>query len=329
MDSASTAIRKSYRALPTENNIDSSFVKDPDKIKSLILKDNAYHVPQTVRGTPPYWKKCMYKHCRSKTFGIFTFFLTLSDLKWADTLDAILRQQGRQLDNEQIENLSWEEKTLLRSNPVTTARPFDHRLNCFFNDILFGSAQPLGKITHYSYRIEFHQRGSPHAHCVLWVENAPKATDSNEEIADFIDEYITCKIPSQEDEPDLHNFETTVQKHHHTYTCWKKSTICRFHFPKLPSPYTLIACALEYDDLVFKAATLETAADILTNIHYTLQDDKDNKFESLDELLKKTQMTLKQYVYDLSITKRGKTVVLQRQIDEIWINPYNPSLLLA
>ncbi|WAR07231.1 hypothetical protein MAR_017189 [Mya arenaria] len=96
MDSVSIALRKSYKALPSQQTIDASFIKDPEKkIQSLILKDKVYHFLQTVRRSPPYWQKCMYKLMAAvKQFGIFTFFVTLSsaDLKWPDTLNAILRQ---------------------------------------------------------------------------------------------------------------------------------------------------------------------------------------------------------------------------------------------
>ncbi|WAR07233.1 hypothetical protein MAR_017191 [Mya arenaria] len=157
-------------------------------------------------------------------------------------------------------------------------------------------AQPLGKITHYTYRIEFQQRGSPHAHCVILVENAPKVSDPNEDNTEFIDTYITCNIRSEKDEPDLHKLVTTVQRHHHTATCKKKSTNCRFNYAKLPSPHTLIATPLESDDLAFKAATIDTVSSIFTNIYDTLED---NKISSLDELLQKTEISLEQYVYAL------------------------------
>ncbi len=53
------------------------------------------------------------------------------------------------------------------------------------------SAQPIGKVIDYFYRVEFQQRGSPHIHCLFWVENAPKLNEDNEDndalVASFID----------------------------------------------------------------------------------------------------------------------------------------------
>ena len=32
---------------------------------------------------------------------------------------------------------------------------------------------PLGKIKDWFYRVEYQQRGSPHVHMLIWLENAP------------------------------------------------------------------------------------------------------------------------------------------------------------
>ena len=39
-------------------------------------------------------------------------------------------------------------------------------------------------------------RGSPHAHCLLWVKDAPKIhKDPDDVVCAFIDKYITAVIP--------------------------------------------------------------------------------------------------------------------------------------
>ena len=51
----------------------------------------------------------------------------------------------------------------------------------------------------YGLRIEFQARGSPHAHCVIWVKDAPKYdVDDNDIVCTFIDQYISCAIPGEE-----------------------------------------------------------------------------------------------------------------------------------
>ena len=59
-----------------------------------------------------------------RQLGPFTWFITLSaaDLRWHDTISIIAKQQGKTLSDEEIDNLSWEQRAqLLRSNPVPAA----------------------------------------------------------------------------------------------------------------------------------------------------------------------------------------------------------------
>ena len=40
-------------------------------------------------------------------------------------------------------------------------------------------------------------RGAPHAHCLLWVKDAPKINvNEDKEICHFIDKYITAVLPT-------------------------------------------------------------------------------------------------------------------------------------
>ena len=55
------------------------------------------------------------------------------------------------------------------------------------------------EICDYAIRVEFQARGSPHAHCVVWVKDAPKfGHDSDEDVCNFIDKYISVAIPENE-----------------------------------------------------------------------------------------------------------------------------------
>ena len=48
---------------------------------------------------------------------------------------------------------------------------FQYRVEVFFKEIVVDG--PLGKTKYYAIGVEFQVRGSPHAHCFLWVANAP------------------------------------------------------------------------------------------------------------------------------------------------------------
>ena len=73
---------------------------------------------------------------------------------------------------------------------------FQHRVEAFFSEYLLCDTHPLGHITDYVIKIEFQMRGSPHAHCLPWVENAPKIDkDPDDVVCAFIDKYITARAP--------------------------------------------------------------------------------------------------------------------------------------
>ena len=55
------------------------------------------------------------------------------------------------------------------------------------------NANPLGEIVDYVIRIEFQARGSPHAHTLLWVKNAPQINvQTDDEVCEFVKKYISC-----------------------------------------------------------------------------------------------------------------------------------------
>ena len=104
-----------------------------------------------------------------RQLGPCTWLVTLSaaDLKWKDTIRIIAAQQGQTLTGQEIDNLTWEQKFFfwLRSNPVTAARHFDHRIDLFIKHILLcKNINPLGEVTDFKYRIEFQQGWSSNFH---------------------------------------------------------------------------------------------------------------------------------------------------------------------
>ena len=94
------------------------------------------------------------------------------------------------------------------------------------------------KLLNYAIRIEFQARGSPHAHCVIWVKDAPEfGVDNSDDVCDFIDQYVSCKVPAEDGK--LKDIVLLLQKHKHSSYCRRNKT-CRFSFPKPPSSKTII-----------------------------------------------------------------------------------------
>ena len=217
--------------------------KDPSFIRQCLRKDKAYRFMKNIRGSPPYYQRTFYELLAMiRQLGTPTWFFTLSaaDMKWPDIIQTIARQYGVVYTDEQVAALSFDEKSgWIRRNPVTAARHFQYRLNTFFNEFLKSPAKPLGEVEDYGIRIEFQARGSPHAHCVLWIKDAPKYDEnSSEDVCKFIDQYITCSIPEVEGK--LKELVLQLQNHRHSSYC-KRNNSCRFGFPHPPSDNTLIA----------------------------------------------------------------------------------------
>ena len=118
---------------------------------------------------------------------------------------------------------------------------FQHKIEAFYSKYLLSDANPLGHITDYVIKTESQMRGTPHAHCLLWVKDAPKIDEDRDDVVcAFIDKYIIAVIPAiaPENEHDIKLMET-LQKHTHSdYCCRNKS--CCFGFPK-PHTRTLIS----------------------------------------------------------------------------------------
>ncbi|XP_062600070.1 uncharacterized protein LOC134261665 [Saccostrea cucullata] len=267
-----------------------------------------------------------------RQLGPCTWFLTLSaaDLKWSDTIKVLAQQQGKTLSDDEINDLSWEDRCdFLRSNPVTAARHFDNRVQLFLKYILLNKQlNPLGNIKDYKYRIEFQQRGSPHVHMLAWIDRAPSVQKNTlEEVQQFIDRYITCELPENDDI--LHELLSTVQKHSHSTACRKHGEKCRFHFPRPPVKQTIVAKPPVDTP---SAAMQEQYSAVLTAVHEQLVNLNPGENISVDQLLQRASVT--ESLYEKALiwiaTKNGQpAVLLKRSPAEVNINNYNRSLMLA
>jgi hypothetical protein len=146
-DCLSIAMRKCKGQHQVEK-ITAGQIKSVEEMRRLARTDLSYHFLQNVRGSPAFFNKLLYDLLGMiRQLGSCTWFLTLSsaDMKWNDTIQVIAAQQNQKWSDEQIENMTWEQKcTWLRKNPVTAARHFDHRLQLFMSTIVLGKSKPVG-----------------------------------------------------------------------------------------------------------------------------------------------------------------------------------------
>ncbi|KAJ8386981.1 hypothetical protein AAFF_G00161580 [Aldrovandia affinis] len=124
-------------------------------------------------------------------------------MRWPEFIEVIKAQQGEEGD---FSGLDWNEKCeILQSNPVTVMRMFEKRVDALMTDL----HSSLFPVLDYLFRVEFQARGSPHIHKVVWIEDAPEVEDPEDcpHVIKFFDRYITCQMPDEKADPELHKGE--------------------------------------------------------------------------------------------------------------------------
>ena len=110
---------------------------DENFISSLTDKNDAFKVLAVDRASPAYWqKKQKTALAMLRQYGPATFFMTFSsaDTKWIPLLITLSKTiYNKNITEEEAENLPWQEKIdLIKKDPITCARYFDHRFNAFW-----------------------------------------------------------------------------------------------------------------------------------------------------------------------------------------------------
>lgn len=145
--------------------------------KTMVIINSYFSCLRGVRSSPSYWaqqeKKIM---AMLRQLGVPTFFITLSaaESHWPELLVILMKTvHGRDINEEAATQLtSLEKASLIRSDPVTCARYFDHRYRCLFNNLF---TKPGGifrphRVTDNYQRVEMQLRGSPHSHALHWLD---------------------------------------------------------------------------------------------------------------------------------------------------------------
>ena len=316
-----------------------SDVLNDENLERMVEDDEAFKFLKKVRSSPAFWQQKQRELMSMiRQLGCPTFFLTLSaaETKWLELL-RILKQilDDVNLSVEEVLEFQWSERAdLIRRDPVTCARYFDHRSKELFK-VLRSEVSPLGKLTDYYLRIEFQHRGSPHVHSLLWVQDAPKyGHNPLQEVIEFIDRTISCALPDETSM--LTEEDIKLQRHKHTHTCYKKKSFrrCRFGIPYPPMVSTKIIEPLEFDastatkeEIAANAALKETAKRIYTLIDTYDKSDTDLDSVTIQDFFNELFVTEDQYVAALRSCVNRPTIFLKRDLNEIRINAHNETIL--
>ena len=301
-------------------------VLNEENVKKLVRLDEGYRIFRTLRNSPPYLesrKKDLFAMIRQ--LGLPTWFMSLSaaDTKWIDLLSCLGKLvEGKTFCEEDLRTMDWQTKTkLLRSDPVTCARYFDHRVRLFINNIIKSGHNPLGEMTDYFYRVEFQQRGSPHIHMLMWTKNSPVfERDSEQEICSYVDQFTSCSKRQDVSLQDL----ITLQTHKHSKTCKKgNKPVCRFGYPMPPLPKTMILRPLDED------FDKEKYKEMYKNIKEHLDEMKEGRETTFTEFLEDLDISEDDYLLAIRSTLERSKVFLERNPSEIRVNPYMKQLIKA
>ena len=204
-------------------------------------------------GSPTYWEHELYDMLVIlHTLGIPKWFMTLSnaDLHWKEMLKTVAIHSNMKLTQGQIDKMPIKEcAEHLKANAVTSVGIFQYRVECFVSCYILDSTNPVGKVKEYAIKIDFQECGSPHAHCLLWVDGAPCIdVDSNENVCSFIDRYVSGMIPcGSDDTKHISKIVKQYKTHSHSSYC-RQSHSCQFGFPKAPCLTTLICTEPKNDE---------------------------------------------------------------------------------
>ena len=301
-------------------------LKNFQTVNQMVMKDIAYKFMKKVRGTPAFWQTALMDTLAMlRSFGTPTWFLSLSpaEFLWPEFTKAVGKKMMKNWTTEEVMGMDWQTKASnFRKNPLPVDQMFGSRIEGFFRHFLLSNAHPLGEISEHVEKIEFQARGSPHAHCLLWVKNAPKVDkESDKEVCDFVENYINgripCDIPENEE---LRSLVKRLQTHNHSPFCRAHvKARCRFNFPKPPCPRTIIA--RNTSDSSDVDVDEKVRRHVLELVHERIEKDDGS---TLKEILESENIPEDLYVDCLRLSgQRGTTVILRRDVTDARTNNCN------
>ena len=272
------------------------------------------NVMQKLKGSPKYWQNARNELiAKVKQLGPFHLFFTLScgEMRWIEVYISVVRRMGYKVDIIKDSNGKWSGKDedvrvegqslwdfvdsrgstrqqFLKGYEFLITRHFDNRVKEFMKNIVMGPGKEKVKIAYYNYRVEFQARGLPHIHGVLWIDKDTLAKegitgniiDNPEFVTKLADLTLSCSLP--DDDQEIKDIVSKVQKHRHTKSCRKTGKSCRYGFPKLPMPKTVLAQPLPDDmDPDEKKFLLKKAKEVLSKaLHQDVALDYRSDFRS-------------------------------------------------
>ena len=308
-----------FKCLGTDT-VTRAQLSDPEFIRAMMEIHLAFFrsIPNSVQ----YWqgrKQDLFAMIRQ--LGKPTMFLTLSasETQW-DELLKVLHKLSSDYDDieltDPLRELSALQKAkLVNEDPVTCAAYFDKLVDVIMHILKSKRFSPFGKyyVVDYFKRIEFQQRGSAHAHIMLWCANDPRESISEDMPATIEMINTLCSIDAFRW---LGPLLGKKQEHAHTRTCYKHNDKrCRFNIPYWPMNEDRVLMPLPADDS--RRSALKKRALEIREILET------KTFETLEDFLADCECTEEYYLDVIRAWLQRPSFFFKRSMNQLYMNPFN------
>ena len=160
----------------------------------------------------------------------------------------------------------------------------------------------------------------------------------------FIDEFSTVSTHEATVGEKIASQVLEVNIHHHTSTCYKEGSSCRFGFPRPPAPHTIISKPVEglnvserrklfrqHEEILCKVMMVVDSKEFQEEI--SAMSSKNGEMKGVEhnkgietrirDACQRAKVDYDDYVKALSVNRMGYKIVLQRDVDELYVNNYN------
>ena len=225
-----SVLNKNFKTL-TKSDIEKGAIEENP---ALLRSINS--VLQKLPTQKEYWHDVKTKlEAAVFEFGAPTFWTTFSPGEYEDE-EMLGYLQKHNADLPGVENMTVSQ--LVCKDPVLACTYLQTKFDALLKLVLSNS-NIIGKVKHHFVRTEYQTRLMPHFHCLFWIEDAPLiGQDSDEDVLNFIGKYISCKMPSPNDDPMMHGLVKKFQLHRCNSYClrhpkkFKGKARCKFGFPR-------------------------------------------------------------------------------------------------
>ncbi|XP_028036181.1 uncharacterized protein LOC114247409 [Bombyx mandarina] len=313
-------IHSTFRNVSVTENITRGMLEDTEFMKEYVMQNLAFM--KTVPNSVQYWasrKRDLLAMIRQ--LGKPTALLTISanEIRWTKLL-TILLKLSKKYPGKTAKDLDTSERCALVSDDPVTCCIYFYKLVGSLMKILKSkqSYNPFGKyfVKDHFLRIEFQQRGSPHARILLWLNDDPRETVS-ESMPRTVDLVEKLSSVARDDVPNDSIYANQIHKH--SFTCTKRGeTACRFGVPYWPMPTTRVLVPMpqadgRHQNLEEKAKELRASLG-------------ERQYTSMDEFLNANGLTYVTYLDIVRSTLHRPTIVFKRNFDELMTDTFNPYL---